>query len=661
MTMDRKESLWARFLAGDPLAPSEQRELVEALEADPKALSAFVRDARLHGQLKGLGESSGDAKAFQESLSRCLDSERDGDRFLRRVEAGIERESAGPDRSSKPNVGRPALGPHRWNRRPGAVGPGAWVGSGAIAALFLGAILLIVSFSSSSTTSRNFRTAPTRVAPAEERSDATRLERERWEKELALKREELRQLEEARRQDQDEQKASELKERERELTRAADEFKARLETLDKREGASAPANSLDTASTAQPPAKPSEDAGSATRHRPAVFARVERAEGSRSVSGETRTELKGGEEILAGHGLEVAKGKVCLRCPDGTFLEVGADTVIDGFQAAKGKRLVLSRGKLHAKVSRQPEGQPMVIATPQGEATVLGTTLRIVVDPDPKKGTRLEVLEGKVKLKNLGGKTVDVPSGHYAVAAAGVGLPKLEICPPRNGLALWLSAESTSQAGGRVQAVADLSGNNCSATQLAPQMQPLLVPKAINGRPALRFDGDDDHLKLAPLRSDLSAGLCLFLVVRTPVEPKRMRLLDLWGNHPMSNIYVDLGIVSEESVNTFSVRLYGVGGDGAGWTQAKLVDPRNEVRVLAATLDATGTMTLTNNGVALDARRLTPPLPGPRSKNLIGTTASNPRAFAFEGDLAEILLYSRDLSAVERECVQSHLDFKYRN
>jgi hypothetical protein len=42
------------------------------------------------------------------------------------------------------------------------------------------------------------------------------------------------------------------------------------------------------------------------------------------------------------------------------------------------------------------------------------------VDPDPKKGTRLDVEEGKVELRNVSQKSVSVESGRYVVAAAGV-------------------------------------------------------------------------------------------------------------------------------------------------------------------------------------------------------------------------------------------------
>src|SRR5262249_10104879 len=64
--------------------------------------------------------------------------------------------------------------------------------------------------------------------------------------------------------------------------------------------------------------------------------------------------------------------------------------------------------------------QPMVFASSYGEATVLGTTLRLSIDPDPKEGMRLDVEEGKVRLtRKADGKMVEVLSGHYAIAAVG--------------------------------------------------------------------------------------------------------------------------------------------------------------------------------------------------------------------------------------------------
>jgi hypothetical protein len=68
-------------------------------------------------------------------------------------------------------------------------------------------------------------------------------------------------------------------------------------------------------------------------------------------------------------------------------------------------------------VARQ-KGAPMVVETPAGVVTVKGTTFRLAVDPEDKKGTRLDVEEGLVALKNkLTGKSVDVAAGSFGVAA----------------------------------------------------------------------------------------------------------------------------------------------------------------------------------------------------------------------------------------------------
>ncbi len=156
-----------------------------------------------------------------------------------------------------------------------------------------------------------------------------------------------------------------------------------------------------------------------------TIARVVRVEGEVALSrGGQNKPARAEEDLLPGDRLEAVgkNGMAALLYADGTRLEVTAGAVVLESGARGAKRASVEAGAVRAQVARQPKDQPMVFATPHGEATVLGTTLLIHVDPDPKKGTRLEVTEGKVRLKNLSGKTVDVPAGHYAVAAAGVDL-----------------------------------------------------------------------------------------------------------------------------------------------------------------------------------------------------------------------------------------------
>jgi len=156
-----------------------------------------------------------------------------------------------------------------------------------------------------------------------------------------------------------------------------------------------------------------------------VIARVEEVSGEAFLeTKEGRSPAKSGVDLLEGQGLSTGTGasRVRLVFPDKTGVELGPETEVREVRAGPGKRFFVAKGMIRAEVAKQPKDQPMICVTPHAEAEVLGTTLRLVVDPEPGKKTRLDVDEGKVKLKNLAGKTVTVESGHYAVAAVGVEL-----------------------------------------------------------------------------------------------------------------------------------------------------------------------------------------------------------------------------------------------
>jgi hypothetical protein len=128
-----------------------------------------------------------------------------------------------------------------------------------------------------------------------------------------------------------------------------------------------------------------------------------------------------GDEIRPGQSLVTGgKAQATLRFADSTVVEVSEKTTIRNLREADGKRLTLVRGDVAARVA--PQATPMIFESKSGEARVLGTALRLVVD-DELEQTRLEVTEGKVQLTRWSDrKSVDVAAGHFAVAAAGVEL-----------------------------------------------------------------------------------------------------------------------------------------------------------------------------------------------------------------------------------------------
>jgi hypothetical protein len=139
-----------------------------------------------------------------------------------------------------------------------------------------------------------------------------------------------------------------------------------------------------------------------------------------SPSGRARARV--GQAIQAGEGIECAgpRSAALVVFADRTRIELAPGTLLGELSerdAAKGRRLFVEKGSVKAEVSRQPPGLPMLVATPHGEARILGTTFALHVDRDPKRGTRLEVEEGKVELRNGAGRTALVEAGHTAVAA----------------------------------------------------------------------------------------------------------------------------------------------------------------------------------------------------------------------------------------------------
>jgi ferric-dicitrate binding protein FerR (iron transport regulator) len=178
-----------------------------------------------------------------------------------------------------------------------------------------------------------------------------------------------------------------------------------------------------------------------------AIARLVRLRGELRVGGVPARE---GMDLLEGCSLESREGsgRSVAEFPDGTRVELHRNTLVSKLGAAEGKRVVVERGSVTARVTPQPKAAPMTVATPHGEATVLGTVFRVTASADPKEGMRLDVLEGQVRLKRADGRTLVVPGGQSAVAAEGRPfttrrlLPALEELASRLAPGAWAELET---------------------------------------------------------------------------------------------------------------------------------------------------------------------------------------------------------------------------
>ncbi len=133
------------------------------------------------------------------------------------------------------------------------------------------------------------------------------------------------------------------------------------------------------------------------------------------------TELRSGDTIRT----QGASGSVVIVYLDGTRISLAGNTSLT-FSGSKKKRMLLHGGTLSASVVPQPTGEPMIVATPQDEVQVLGTTFSLEVGQGE---TELSVRSGRVKVTRLGdGKSLEVVAGQRAVSsAAQLALTKIPI------------------------------------------------------------------------------------------------------------------------------------------------------------------------------------------------------------------------------------------
>ncbi|MGH9366727.1 MAG: FecR domain-containing protein, partial [Thermoanaerobaculia bacterium] len=233
------------------------------------------------------------------------------------------------------------------------------------------------------------------LPPAQERT-------KRIEAEVKAIEQEQRVLEQARKEAEEARREELLRQAESELARVAAKYREKVEELERarREEQKAP-----------------------TVAAPQAVARIERAEGAVFLLTDAgRSPARAGQGLLAGQTIETAgaTSSAAVAFADGTRVEWAGATEVQEGGGPRGKRLTIARGTVTAVVTKQPYGQPMVFATPHGEAVVLGTTLRLAVDA---LSTRLDVREGRVRFVRTEDRaSVEVASDHFATVTKGMSM-----------------------------------------------------------------------------------------------------------------------------------------------------------------------------------------------------------------------------------------------
>ena len=227
---------------------------------------------------------------------------------------------------------------------------------------------------------------------------------------------------------------------------------------------------------------------------------------------------------------------------------------------------------------------------------------------------------------------------------------------PTSGLRLWLQADAgVTVSGTAVSQWADQSGNNRNATQTTLAAQPVLVTNALNGMPALAFNGTGQFMTFTMPVNGLS-GMTLILVGANTSDRSG-------GTTNAANaalFWNETGSWGTVYLSPFQTNVkfrFGTGQTGNLPAYTRPASIGSAFSISVATKDGT-TESLHVDGVLelLDQGNLSTIALSQSTGNL-GRGYNNNTYFP--GRIAEVLVYDRALSDAERQGVEAYLNARY--
>ena len=249
-----------------------------------------------------------------------------------------------------------------------------------------------------------------------------------------------------------------------------------------------------------------------------------------------------------------------------------------------------------------------------------------------------------------------------------VGASPLHAQISTNNLLMWFKADAgvtVDGSGTNVSQWADQSGNGYLAVQtLSTPDRPDFVTNAINGKPALQFDGtvSGDRLVISNNTVNLTSGLSIFIVARNNVRRNYNGLFKIFpGSNPGTassdlEVYWQEGTTDSGSGNIIYVSnrdTYPTTfGEIDGINQPPSVGRPYLYDLVAVSSGATQRVNGATAGVPVGNTFV------PVNANFaaIGYGFS---AYPLDGQFAELIVYNAALSSAQRDNVWAYLEGKY--
>jgi hypothetical protein len=282
-----------------------------------------------------------------------------------------------------------------------------------------------------------------------------------------------------------------------------------------------------------------------------------------------------------------------------------------------------------------------------------------VVDPAYVDGAVVNGTTYHYRVTAYGGAGESDPSGVVSATPVGSVDPPVDppVGVPLDGLVLALDASVLGLGDGApVSSWLDASGSGSHAVASGVS-RPTYVASGIGGVPSVRFDGVDDSLDVAAGFEDFTGGVTMYVVASPSVLQSGFKLVTLGNGAGAENVVLGRA-GSGSGAQYFTTSSAG----GYGWFNTGPALGAGEAGVYSVVqpggaVDELVTATVARDGVVVGSGSVYVPPVVSRTVNRIGRSYwSDGR---FEGDIAEVLIYNRDLDAGEQATVAGYLATKY--
>lgn len=237
---------------------------------------------------------------------------------------------------------------------------------------------------------------------------------------------------------------------------------------------------------------------------------------------------------------------------------------------------------------------------------------------------------------------------------------------PTNGLLVALSASELATL-----QLADTDPVTQWPNVIGPQLAargvldgtPTFIASGINGKPVVRFDGDDDFLQLPPGFEDFTAGVSIYVVMQSTVAQPGFKVVALGSAYNDNRNALFFGragstggfqYATSDGASTFG---YIESSDGLIVGAAAALSVLQDAGAsgsVAAQMARDGTPLVITAGTTTV---LVPPQIT-RSANYIGRSLF-PADGWLEGDIAEVFIYNRKLTLTEDQAIRTYFSSKY--